>query len=166
MIGVSQAIRGWQKSSRSQSNAENAVVQEFGEPLLNYIHTLNPQSHAEMKEAIRHEMTIWREQRTEGGSRPQSRVESSWNAFYEIFSRAIQEETSMSMCVTKAGRLGWVPDVAVEGDVIAIVALDVPLILRPCSDGLYLLVGEAFIHGTMQGELVEDVESFDRIRII
>jgi hypothetical protein len=34
------------------------------------------------------------------------------------------------------------------------------VILRPCSDGSYTVVGEAYIHGFMEGEAMEILEKY------
>ena len=72
----------------------------------------------------------------------------------------------MCICTTASGKLGRLPHIAAKGNVVAIVALDVGLLLRPCKNGCYQLVGEAFIHGIMDGEAVNDMESFDSLRIV
>jgi hypothetical protein len=87
-----------------------------------------------------------------------------------------------SLFVTESGRCGWVPDVSIPGDVIAVFAgHDVPMVLRHCEKSLYKLignydcecetykvVGDFYIHGIMDGEAVEGkgAAAFNRIRLI
>lgn len=62
------------------------------------------------------------------------------------------------------GILGLVPETTTEGDVCCIVArCQVPLILRPAADGSghYTVVGDAYLHGYMYGEVARDVEAGD-----
>ena len=72
----------------------------------------------------------------------------------------------MSICVTSSDRLGWVPDVALCGDVVAILPLEVPLILRPCEEASYKVVGESYVHGIMDGEAIKGRKVFDKIRLV
>jgi len=60
-----------------------------------------------------------------------------------------------SLCRTsEGGRLGWMPNVAREGDTIHVAAgCSLPLILRR-KDYMYQLVGTAYVHGIMDGEIV------------
>ena len=49
--------------------------------------------------------------------------------------------------------LGWVPEETKQGDLICIFkGSDVPYILRPFREGRYILIGESYIHGIMEGE--------------
>jgi len=46
---------------------------------------------------------------------------------------------------------------------------DVPFILRPCGESQYKLIGEAYVHGIMRGELVDapgGTEGFAEIQIV
>ncbi|KAF1994471.1 HET-domain-containing protein [Amniculicola lignicola CBS 123094] len=55
-------------------------------------------------------------------------------------------------CSTKGGSIGWVPESARSGDLVAVFhGGRVPYILRPCEGG-YTFVGEAYVHDAMQGE--------------
>jgi hypothetical protein len=65
-----------------------------------------------------------------------------------------------------SGRFGWVPfyhggtndDRTLSGDVVAIFpGCTTPIVLRPV-DGCFQVVGEAYIHGMMDGEMADLVE--------
>ncbi|KAF2126261.1 HET-domain-containing protein [Dothidotthia symphoricarpi CBS 119687] len=74
-----------------------------------------------------------------------------------------------SLFVTKTGRFGMGPPLFHGGDEVWILAgADVPLILRPSgsSGEEFELVGEAYIHGIMQGEGVPDVQKEGLRRVI
>ena len=64
------------------------------------------------------------------------------------------------VCWTREGRVGLVPHVAREGDVVAVFEGGrVPFVLR-ANEGLgrgYTLVGEAYIYGVMEGEVLRGV---------
>jgi len=64
--------------------------------------------------------------------------------------------------ITEGGYVGWVPFATLSGDEVAIIAgLDAPFVIRPVGDGNYRLIGECYIHGVMEGEIVlaEDYEA-------
>ncbi|KAF5003607.1 hypothetical protein FDECE_9862 [Fusarium decemcellulare] len=64
--------------------------------------------------------------------------------------------------VTKNRWMGLGPRVAQPGDIVAILfGGKVPYILRPVDDH-YLFVGECYVHGIMQGELVSQCQRGDR----
>jgi hypothetical protein len=72
-------------------------------------------------------------------------------------------ESSLHMWASKRrftrtynGRLAFVPLDAQEGDTIAVLphAL-VPYVFRPGDDGFYTVIGEAYVHGAMNGETVK-----------
>lgn len=57
---------------------------------------------------------------------------------------------------TEKGRLGWLPPVAEEGDLICVFdGMELPYAIRPAAGGRYLLVGECIIRGLMMGEAME-----------
>jgi hypothetical protein len=59
-------------------------------------------------------------------------------------------------CLFDKGRIGWVPLAAEKGDVCSIVCgSDVPLLLRPSGPSTYVVVGECYVHGVMDGEVVK-----------
>ena len=63
-----------------------------------------------------------------------------------------------SFAVTERS-LGWVPQIAQEGDVVGILlGCSVPVILRPCTTSSgYTFVGECYIQGLMEGEHMQIV---------
>ncbi|KAI4272794.1 MAG: hypothetical protein LQ337_005067 [Flavoplaca oasis] len=74
-------------------------------------------------------------------------------AWLRLFSESIGNRR---LVMTKGGKLGLVPDEAKVKDVICILAsVDVPLLLRKVDVDTYLLIGEAFIHGVMDGEVLD-----------
>jgi hypothetical protein len=66
--------------------------------------------------------------------------------------------------VSRRGYLGVDPTTTSPGDVIAIVlSLGTPLVLKAIGKDHYQIVGEAYVHGIMDGELMGDspVQQFD-----
>ena len=61
--------------------------------------------------------------------------------------------TNRQFAITGRRYMGWVPVDAQKGDKICILlGGQVPFVLRPIQDGKYQLVGEAYLHGLMDGE--------------
>jgi hypothetical protein len=57
--------------------------------------------------------------------------------------------------VSRRGYLGVGPSATSPGDVIAIIlSLDTPLVLKAIGKDYYQIVGEAYVHGIMDGELM------------
>jgi hypothetical protein len=77
---------------------------------------------------------------------------------------AIDLETSIEMATacrkflrTDRGFMGLAPQLAEVGDEVWILlGCDVPLLLRKCDD-YYILVGECFVQGIMEGEQTKDL---------
>lgn len=62
--------------------------------------------------------------------------------------------------VTRAGRLGMVPRTAQLGDNIFVLkGCNAPLILRRAGNGAYCVVGECYVDGVMNGEVMRGVEA-------
>lgn len=61
------------------------------------------------------------------------------------------------------GRFGWAPDQARPGDKLCILnGLAVPLILRAKDSGRFEIIGDAYVHGIMDGEVVDmDLDELD-----
>ncbi|KAF2500807.1 HET-domain-containing protein, partial [Lophium mytilinum] len=59
--------------------------------------------------------------------------------------------------ISKTGYVGLGPDHMVKGDVVCVfLGAKTPYILRPSGQGAYTLVGEAYLHGIMHGEILEE----------
>jgi hypothetical protein len=64
------------------------------------------------------------------------------------------------LMTTVRGYLGLVPDIAELGDVICVLpGCSTPLIIRPGMGGYFNLIGECYVHGLMEGEVMEWLES-------
>jgi hypothetical protein len=60
-----------------------------------------------------------------------------------------------ALITTRTGYLGLAPKAARPGDVVAILlGCRCPVVLRPCSDSLFLIIGECYVHGLMDGEIL------------
>jgi hypothetical protein len=56
---------------------------------------------------------------------------------------------------TEKGRLGWGPDQMREGDVVCVVSGGaVPLVLRGLGEREFEVIGDAYVHGIMDGEVM------------
>ncbi|KAH8652699.1 heterokaryon incompatibility protein-domain-containing protein [Tricladium varicosporioides] len=57
---------------------------------------------------------------------------------------------------TENGRIGWAPDLTQAGDVVCVLnGASVPLVLRPINGGNLEVVGDAYVHGIMDGEAMK-----------
>lgn len=64
------------------------------------------------------------------------------------------------------GYLGLGPSVAAAGDSVWVIpGADAPFILRPMADGSFLVVGEAYAHGIMDGEFSELEARLEKIKL-
>jgi hypothetical protein len=62
-----------------------------------------------------------------------------------------------NLCVTARGYLGYVPSGSQIGDKVCILfGSAVPFILREDKDGFFMLVGECYVHGIMDGEAMKE----------
>lgn len=69
--------------------------------------------------------------------------------------------------ISADGLLCLLPDLAQRGDVITVVfGCDIPLLLRPCDEGTHRLVGECYVHGIMDGEIMEIYRREDDVDFI
>jgi hypothetical protein len=58
--------------------------------------------------------------------------------------------------ISKSGHFGLAPRAAQPGDVIVILfGMEIPLICRKNGDSGYRIVGESYVHGIMDGELIQ-----------
>ena len=59
--------------------------------------------------------------------------------------------------ITSNGHLGIGPAILEEGDLVVIICgMEVPMLLRSCDGGVYMLIGEAYVDGIMDGEAMEN----------
>jgi len=87
-----------------------------------------------------------------------------------VYRRCVADSPTghMRFCYLDNGRMGWVPGGAEVGDVVFIFdGAAGPHALRgPTEDGTYLWVGEGWIQGLMDGEILEDAAiACERVRI-
>lgn len=70
-----------------------------------------------------------------------------------------------TFCTTEKGLMGWIPKLSRPGDVVAVLTGGrVPFVLRPNS-GYYEMLGDAYIHGIMDGEAMGITEDLDYIEL-
>jgi len=82
-------------------------------------------------------------------------VQESFSTIHQQFER--MTHAGRNFCTTKAGRLGWASKRAMEGDIVALLyGSVVPILLRPRQDGKYQCLEACYIHGIMDGEVVEE----------
>ncbi len=82
-------------------------------------------------------------------------VQESFSTIHQQFER--MTHAGRNFCTTKAGRLGWASKCAMEGDIVALLyGSVVPILLRPRQDGKYQCLEACYIHGIMDGEVVEE----------
>jgi hypothetical protein len=69
--------------------------------------------------------------------------------------------------VLSSGYIGLGPTTMTQGDqVFIVVGADVPFVLRPKGGGKYAIVGDAYVHGAMDGEFVGAGLEFEKIDVI
>jgi hypothetical protein len=65
--------------------------------------------------------------------------------------------SSLQFSTTSGGRFAQVRQGTRIGDVFCVVlGAEIPFVLRPTGGSTYILIGEAFLHGMMQGEALSD----------
>ncbi|MCJ1449895.1 hypothetical protein MMC28_000223 [Mycoblastus sanguinarius] len=65
-----------------------------------------------------------------------------------------------SFCSTKKGYMGLVPGEALEGDVVTVLlGGDLPFILRPVDEEQYVLIGDCYVDGIMNGEALQRIDA-------
>ena len=75
----------------------------------------------------------------------------------------VQAAMSRHFCSTKEGRIGLVPNVCLKGDLVALfLGADVPFVIRPVDARLFVVVGECYIHGIMNGEAFQGAHAQTR----
>jgi hypothetical protein len=76
---------------------------------------------------------------------------------FEFRQRMFRVVGGRCLLVTETGELGLGPISTQSGDVVAFIRnTKVPFILRKAQAGRYTLVGEAYIHGFMYGEILRE----------
>ena len=90
-------------------------------------------------------------------------VKTEETLFHDFFKNHIRLIYNGRLILTGNGRLGLVSSPAVEigDDCCIFFGAKVPFILTPVRDGHHKLIGECYIHGVMDGELVEGLDSGD-----
>ena len=76
------------------------------------------------------------------------------------------EQNGMNFCFGRSyftmqgGYMGLGPNTLEENDLVVLLyGGDIPYILRPREEGGYVLVGEAYVHGVMLGEIMPKVDA-------
>ena len=67
--------------------------------------------------------------------------------------------------MTSEGRIGLVPAETQPWDVVCLLGLDVPLVLRKIDVDTYIMIGEAYIHGAMDGEMLSYTQQVQDIKL-
>ena len=81
--------------------------------------------------------------------------------FERLFTRAAAGRV---FCNTRNGYMGMVPAKAKKGDVVcAFLGAHTMFVIRPKPDGIYQLIGESYIHGTTNEEILEWPDFEDRL---
>lgn len=101
----------------------------------------------------------------DAGKALQSAAESSsdkqdegeaWSQHQDWFRLALHRLHSRRPFLGASGFLGLCPDHVQAGDEIYVfLGAKVPMVLRPRGDGSYSVVGEAYVHGIMYGEMMK-----------
>ena len=87
------------------------------------------------------------------------RVDADTMVDANLYLDEIYDAHFKSLCLTESGSLGLVPMIAQPGDRFCVFpGLPTPMVLRPWSDNKYKLVGEAYLNGVMQGEVITKLE--------
>ncbi|KAF2730639.1 HET-domain-containing protein [Polyplosphaeria fusca] len=77
-----------------------------------------------------------------------------------VFANNAKYAHNRRIVITKNGRIGVVPGLTRVDDVCCIfLGATTPFIIKPASNGTYKLIGDAYIHDTMDGEVLELLES-------
>lgn len=71
--------------------------------------------------------------------------------------QAISWSQQYSFVLTNRGYMGWVPKCTELNDRICIIfGVELPLVIREVEDGKHILIGHAYIEGSMQGEALKE----------
>jgi hypothetical protein len=75
--------------------------------------------------------------------------------FFHQISQGLNLSCFRRFCSTENGRMGAVPRKAEEGDQVCIfLGAEVPHVLRPTGSGTYMLIGDCYMDGVMDGEVL------------
>ena len=92
-------------------------------------------------------------QRKAHGPKAGAPVTNTFKSYYIMMGQQVERKPF----VTVKGFVGLAPKHAKEGDIIVVFpGAKFPYVLRRCDDGMYVLVGEVFVHGIMYGEFVAE----------
>ena len=87
-------------------------------------------------------------------SAPHILNKSEW--VYAVKQLDLALNDNMRFMTTMIGRVGWAHPRSRKGDMICLLeGCSVPAILRARAEGDFVLVGDAYVHGVMKGELVK-----------
>jgi hypothetical protein len=90
-------------------------------------------------------------QRKAHGPRAGAPVTNAFKSYYIMMGQQVERKPF----VTVKGFVGLAPKHAKERDIVVVFpGAKFPYVLRRCDDGMYVLVGEAFVHGIMYGEFM------------
>jgi hypothetical protein len=93
-----------------------------------------------------------------GQSSPEYAESEESTAMKSFFSSIITALDGRTAFISSHGHMGLVPDYAEPGDLICVLfGGAAPLVLREEGDN-YILVGECYCHGIMDGEAMQDFE--------
>ena len=68
----------------------------------------------------------------------------------------------MRFMITSKGYVGWAHPRAEKGDKVCILkGCSVPILLRSRPEGCYVVVGDAYVHGIMNGEAMAEARPSD-----
>jgi hypothetical protein len=92
-------------------------------------------------------------QRKKNGPSAGAPLTNTFKSYYTMMGQQVERKPF----VTVKGFVGLAPKHVKEGDIIVVFpGARFPYVLRRCDDGMYLLVGETFVHGIMYGEFVTE----------
>ncbi|KAI0515179.1 heterokaryon incompatibility protein-domain-containing protein [Xylaria bambusicola] len=91
----------------------------------------------------------------QGGTKEQTASMSECSAV--IDTSIVAMASWLKFCITENGRFAQIPQTSEVGDCICIlVGGEVPFVVRPTRRGTYTIVGECYVDGVMDGEVVEE----------
>lgn len=83
-------------------------------------------------------------------------IRDNWVRSTALHNSISKYSVGRNFCVTTGGHLGRVPRGSLIGDKICLLfGAVVPFVLRESSDGYFKLIGECYIHGIMDGEVMK-----------